>query len=56
MCCGSRSADVSAQDRRGLTPLHWAALQLDVTSLERLCTNIMDVDLEDHKGEETAPV
>ena len=45
------SADVTVQDHRGLTPLHWAALQLDAQSLERLCMNIMDVDLSDGQGE-----
>lgn len=45
---------MSAPDHRGLSPLHWAALQLDARSLERLCLNLMDVDLEDHKGGDMA--
>jgi ankyrin repeat protein len=43
------NTDVTTQDSRGLTALHWSALQLDDESLEMLCSNVFDVDFRDDK-------
>jgi len=42
-------ADVTIADHRGLSPLHWAALQLDDLALSLLCCNIHDPDLYDNQ-------
>jgi hypothetical protein len=33
-----------------LTPMHWAALQLDEQTLSILCTHVIDIDVLDRKG------
>lgn len=42
------TADVTAPDFNGWTPLHWAAMQLDDYSLDLLCAHVFDLDLEDN--------
>ena len=44
------TADVTVADQRGLTPLHWTAMQLDADSLSLMCTQIFNVDLVDSIG------
>jgi ankyrin repeat protein len=46
----SLSADVTIKDRNGLTPLHWACLNLDDQALRTLCQHVHDTDLEDKHG------
>lgn len=43
-------ADSTMADGRGLTALHWAALQLDHQALSILCQHVVDIDTLDHKG------
>ena len=43
------NADVTVPDSRGLTALHWAAMQLDHAALEMLCTHVFNVDIVDYK-------
>ena len=38
------------KDSQGSSALHWACLQLDHLSLEKLCGNIFDTDLFDDRG------
>ena len=43
-------ADVTLQDSRGFTAVHWSALQLDAQALDTLCTHIVDIDELDGRG------
>jgi hypothetical protein len=43
-------ANVIMEDARGLTALHWAALQLDEQALSILCEHVVDIDVADGKG------
>lgn len=43
-------ADVFAEDSRGWSALHWAAIQLDGGALTCLTTTIFDVDVVDQEG------
>ena len=41
---------MTIKDRSGLTPIHWACLNLDDKALSILCQHVHDTDLEDNHG------
>jgi len=43
-------AEISAQDKNGLTPLHWAARYGNIEAIRVLISSGADVDIRDHEG------
>ena len=43
-------ADTTVEDSRGLTAIHWSALQLDAIGLDIICKHVVDIDVLDRQG------